>query len=95
MIQDSHEFTGSFREYCKKLLEHLQKTNPDRVSTVKIGGSYFMNWVRNNIKHLSFYTSKTGDYVNKLPIVAYYEENDELRPPIFCYLIDALQEMEQ
>lgn len=85
---DKPQFMGYFKAYMKKVLDHLQKNNPDRVDKFKAGAKEFMGWIKENFDDLGFYTPSNYDTENHI-IISYYQGEDVA--PTFIYMMDGLK----
>lgn len=85
---DKASFVTYFKGFMKKVLEHLQANNPDRVAAFKAGAKDLFAFLKDNFDDLTIYTPSDYDQDNSL-IYSYYKGED--LAPTFIYVMDALK----
>lgn len=85
---DKAGFVAYFKGYMKKVLDHLQKENPDRVPAFKAGAKDLFTFLKDNFDDLTIYTPSDYDSENSL-IYSIYKGED--LTPTFIYVIDGLK----
>lgn len=85
---DFDVFSGTFKPYMKKVLDHLKTNKPDRVDAFKAGAQKFFAWIKQNKDDISYYY-KDFDSENQV-IICHYEEG-ALAPHLY-YMMDGLKE---
>lgn len=83
------DFTTYIKGYLKRVLDHLQKTNPDRVEGFKAESAKLVKKILENFDDFQFFMSESNDFEASI-VYAYYK--DEETAPRFLYFKDGLVE---
>jgi NAD(P)H-flavin reductase len=82
------DYTTYIKGYVKKLKEHLEKNNPDRVQPFMKGAQEMVKFIVSNFDEFSFYTPESYDMDNSI-ILSYFKEGEDT--PTFLYFMDGLK----
>lgn len=86
---DLESYLAYYKDYCKRVLEHLTANKPDRLASFKKGAVEFRKFVNANFGEFTFYTPKSYDATNAIILSYYKKEEDDA--PTFVYIMDGLK----
>lgn len=83
-------FVSHMKKYVKKIMEKLEKDQPDRVNDFKNGAKEVFATLVSKFKDLDFYTGETDDEVAGMLVCLEFREVDGEELPFFWFWKDGI-----
>ena len=84
-----NEYMAHIKGYMKRMVEHLQKENPERIEAFKVEATAFVKKVIAEFKNITFYSGQSNDIDNGCVVVCIYGEDG--MTPYFYFFRDGMR----
>jgi hypothetical protein len=82
---DKKGYTGYLKDYMKKIVDRLQKNNPDQVDVFKNNINKAMKEILGRFKDLQFFTGESMDCDGMVAMMEYRDIDGDSIPVLMCF----------
>ncbi|XP_075211871.1 translationally controlled tumor protein [Lycorma delicatula] len=84
-FSDKKQYTLYLKDYMKKLVDHIEKKNPDDVNTFKTNMTKVMKDLLSRFKDLQFFTGESMDVDGMIALLEYRELDGDSVPVLMFF----------